>query len=348
MSQATRIVFCDCKHADLVPKGVEEGVLEKLTASGFAFENVADLCGVAAGKDPMLKRIAECGDAKIVACFPRALRWLFHVAGAPLPDDGVELLNMRRQSADEIVTRLLPDGDSGSSDDAVNRSPACLCGVAEDGAEPAAVTVAGSASNERMSGQPEGAFPEGWIPWFPVIDYDRCGNCKQCLSFCLFGVYAVDADERIEVRHPEQCKTNCPACARVCPNAAIIFPKYGKSPINGDEVREEDVRHDAVKVDVTQLFDGGAHAALRARGDDTRKRFSTEKVESGSTGEYERCRKKVQADLDIPDEVLTNVLKEHAKKSEPLSDTSENTEHQARAGSDGDRQSPPSDTAWDI
>ena len=28
-----------------------------------------------------------------------------------------------------------------------------------------------------------------WKPWFPVIDYDRCTNCMQCLSFCLFGVY---------------------------------------------------------------------------------------------------------------------------------------------------------------
>ena len=25
----------------------------------------------------------------------------------------------------------------------------------------------------------------GMKPWFPVIDYDRCTNCMQCLSFCL-------------------------------------------------------------------------------------------------------------------------------------------------------------------
>ncbi len=24
-----------------------------------------------------------------------------------------------------------------------------------------------------------------WKPWFPVIDYDRCTNCMQCLSLCL-------------------------------------------------------------------------------------------------------------------------------------------------------------------
>ena len=27
-----------------------------------------------------------------------------------------------------------------------------------------------------------------WKPWFPVIDYDRCTNCMQCLSFCLFEI----------------------------------------------------------------------------------------------------------------------------------------------------------------
>src|SRR5690349_15887991 len=34
----------------------------------------------------------------------------------------------------------------------------------------------------------------GWKPWFPVIDYDRCTNCMQCLSFCLFGVYGADRE----------------------------------------------------------------------------------------------------------------------------------------------------------
>jgi hypothetical protein len=27
------------------------------------------------------------------------------------------------------------------------------------------------------------------VPGFPVIDYDKCTNCMQCLSFCLFGVW---------------------------------------------------------------------------------------------------------------------------------------------------------------
>ena len=40
-----------------------------------------------------------------------------------------------------------------------------------------------------------------WKPWFPVIDYDRCTNCMQCLSFCLFDVYGVDDEQEIQVQN---------------------------------------------------------------------------------------------------------------------------------------------------
>ena len=43
-----------------------------------------------------------------------------------------------------------------------------------------------------------GAVKSGaWKPWFPVIDYGRCTNCMQCLSFCLFDVYGVSGDSKI-------------------------------------------------------------------------------------------------------------------------------------------------------
>lgn len=68
--------------------------------------------------------------------------------------------------------------------------------------------------------------PGKWKPWFPVIDYSRCTNCMQCLSFCLFDVYGVSSENKIQVQNNDNCKTNCPACSRVCPEVAIMFPKY--------------------------------------------------------------------------------------------------------------------------
>jgi len=159
-----------------------------------------------------------------------------------------------------------------------------------------------------------------WTPWFPVIDFQRCTNCLQCLSFCLFDVYGVDADGHIEVRNEEKCKTNCPACSRVCPDIAILFPKYGKGPINGDEVREEDVEKESMKVDISALLGGDIYAALKDRSQSARKRFSTERDESKALLERKRCLKELKGALDIPDEVLmslpsTGEIEERARRA---------------------------------
>ena len=53
-----------------------------------------------------------------------------------------------------------------------------------------------------------------WKPWFPVIDFNRCTNCMQCLSFCLFDVYGVTTGGKIQVQNESNCKTDCPACSR--------------------------------------------------------------------------------------------------------------------------------------
>ena len=145
--------------------------------------------------------------------------------------------------------------------------------------------------------------PGSWKPWFPVIDYDLCTNCMQCLSFCLFDVYGVEND-KINVNKQDNCKTDCPACSRVCPEAAIMFPKYKQGPINGAEVRPEDLQREAMKVDISALLGGDIYATLRDRSSKARERFSTERDESKALLERKRCLKKLQKDLDIPDEVL--------------------------------------------
>jgi hypothetical protein len=102
-----RILYCHCNYAQVVPPEVKEAVLQKLCESQVAFDAVADLCEMSARRDPQLQRLAETGAIKIAACYPRAVKWLFAAAKAPLPQDGTEVLNMRVQSADEIVQSLL-------------------------------------------------------------------------------------------------------------------------------------------------------------------------------------------------------------------------------------------------
>ena len=48
----SRILYCHCAYAKVVPEETKEQVLEQLADSGVAFEAVADLCEMSARKDP--------------------------------------------------------------------------------------------------------------------------------------------------------------------------------------------------------------------------------------------------------------------------------------------------------
>ena len=108
MSSAPRILYCNCTYAQVVPQEVKAEVLRRLCASGAAFDAVADLCDMSARKDPALRKLSESGPVRIAACFPRAVRWLFHAAGAPLPKEGVQILNMREETAEAVAGQLVP------------------------------------------------------------------------------------------------------------------------------------------------------------------------------------------------------------------------------------------------
>ena len=87
--------------------------------------------------------------------------------------------------------------------------------------------------------------------WYPVIDYERCTNCMECIDFCLFGVYGVDTLDRILVEEQDNCKKGCPACSRVCPENAIVFPQH-KSPAIAGAAGEVA----GLKIDLSKLFGG--------------------------------------------------------------------------------------------
>lgn len=146
-----------------------------------------------------------------------------------------------------------------------------------------------------------------WKPWFPVIDFDRCTNCLQCLSFCLFGVYGVDEERRIQVQNNDNCKTNCPACSRVCPEAAIMFPKYKAGPINGDSVSASDLQREKMKIDISALLGGDIYSMLKVRSERARSRFSKERDSDKALVERMKCLTKLAQSGDIPPEVLMSL-----------------------------------------
>ncbi len=278
------VLVCRCTQCAHVPDEVPAQVLEDLWHAGIACYAVDDLCRLAARKDPMLAGLAAETDLTVVACQPRAVRWLFHAAEADGLNGGPHVLNMRQAGAAEIVKQLVPGGTPASRRAA------------------------------RPSPRPEpDSDSDGWMPWFPVIDYDRCTGCRQCLGFCLFGVYAVE-DGRVVVAHPDKCKTYCPACARVCPNGAILFPKHESEAINGGENGDAG---EPVQVDLSKLAGGNLHDTLRRRSRAVRN--GQEPQQADEPCACSRLRE-LQEQLGIPDDVIRRIERESKGGSPPRAD----------------------------
>lgn len=111
-SDVVRILYCRCAYAQVVPPAVKQAVLEGLVAADRGFEMVPDLCEMAARRDPHLAELARgAGTLRIAACWPRAVKGLFVLADAPLPEQGVEILNMRTDSAEAVLAgAIAPPG----------------------------------------------------------------------------------------------------------------------------------------------------------------------------------------------------------------------------------------------
>jgi Pyruvate/2-oxoacid:ferredoxin oxidoreductase delta subunit len=125
-------------------------------------------------------------------------------------------------------------------------------------ANPALVQLGTLAREEAAAAAAPGFTPEQLLQqpgrrWYPVIDYSRCTNCMECIDFCLFGVYGVDKLDRILVENQDNCKRGCPACSRVCPEHAIMFPDYKTPAIAGAPVGNIS----GLKIDLSKLFGGG-------------------------------------------------------------------------------------------
>jgi len=283
-----------------VPEESKRKVYAGLVGAGAEVELVSDLCELAAKRDPRLAEWAKAESLKIVACYQRTVEWLFHAGGAPALEGGVEVFNMRTQEPDEIVRGLLGKGPGGE-----------------------AVEV---------------ALPEksgDWTPWFPVIDYSRCKSCKQCFDFCLFGTFTVTEDGRVEVSSPASCKTNCPACARVCPHKAIIFPKYGESPINGDEVVEDGTEQAGEDGKLSTMLQGNIRDVIRSRTAKT-KRFSMDPKDRPSA-DSKPSMEKLRRDLDIPMEVLNSLTPAEMKRVSAKSKAKQ--DEKSQGNSDDGRES---------
>ena len=196
-------------------------VCEKLSAAASID---ADLCLV-----PHLYDLEETGeivgairqistDGPVIvfaAMFPRAVRWTLQSFGAAVGNPDLHCFDLRE------IDITNPAAAAETIVDAITNVPGI---VAADGSAP---RPDGVCSMQMLIDDSTPAR------WYPVIDNERCSGCLECLNFCLFGVYGLDENSRPIVEQPDACRDGCPACSRICPAQAIIFPMYSDSMIAG-------------------------------------------------------------------------------------------------------------------
>ncbi|MDZ7740853.1 MAG: ferredoxin family protein [Bacteroidota bacterium] len=74
-----------------------------------------------------------------------------------------------------------------------------------------------------MAGTEYMGIPREKIPWFPVIDEDKCTNCGSCLEFCDNDVFE-QGETVMQVPNPYNCVVGCSTCQKFCDFDAITFP----------------------------------------------------------------------------------------------------------------------------
>lgn len=202
--QNKKITICTCVSRSFIDKDKVVEIAAFLKKQGRDVQIEADLCKKAILTPNDMEEIAS---GILLACFPRAVRSLFHFVGLTVDD----IIDIREAGCEEVCSNLQLSYTKNET-----------------------ITDKHLLQEEVK----RFAIEDGTDAWYPVIDKDRCTECGKCHDFCLFGVYTIN-DKQVKVVQPQNCKNNCPACARMCPNKAIIFPKYEKSPINGGITEEE-------------------------------------------------------------------------------------------------------------
>ena len=215
-----KVTICACASRDFIDKKQVAMLATALAQQGYAVNLVEDLCRLV---EQQSSKLAEMAGTTIVACHERAVKNLLKFRGC----EASAVYDIRQYSAAEILQQM------------------DIAAEVHDANEDFVRQI------EAMEAEP------GEDAWFPVIDEERCVNCRKCHDFCLFGVYTIE-DKQVKVVHPENCKNNCPTCARTCPKTAIVFPKYSQSPINGGL---EEGNEPAIRIDTKALY----NQALRER-----------------------------------------------------------------------------------
>ena len=203
-----------------------------LLQKGYPFTEISDLCGCSVDrKEDTRKLFTPEHEYLIIACYPRGVKLLLEKCGIDHPSMKINYKNFRELSNIQIFNSIDTFFADASSSNGISKLE----------------------------------YDCEWPSWYPVIDYSRCNSCGQCSDFCLFGVYE-KIDNKVVVVNPKGCKFNCPACARICPQIAIIFPKYEHAgAISGSDAIDEMAEQQRQNQDIDTILGSNIYKALEMR-----------------------------------------------------------------------------------
>lgn len=226
-----KIVLCNCGGKLIESHRLAE-ISEYLEQQEISVLRISDLCGACATqKDETRRQLTFDDEIMMIACYPRAVKLLLNEAGIETESRPFTYLNFRETDNETIYNQIQSFKNGNASQ----------------------FTEAKIASEHD------------WLSWFPVIDYTRCTSCGQCADFCLFGVYE-KTEGKVTVVNPKGCKSNCPACARICPRTAIVFPKYEHGgAIAGAESINEIEEQQRQQQDIDSILGSDIYKSLERR-----------------------------------------------------------------------------------
>ncbi len=248
-------------------RGLEQGIAEEIAnIEGINVLTIPHLYDLPKNSDAYQKLTQIDGDFVVVSwIFARAAHWILDRNGIQgqvgevklgepdEEDEDTEATSLQSDQSEPVVDRVTdlyprPDRKIHCIDLKIDNDPQAFISEIKR-------ILGKNAGNEETSlpivgGQLVQVDEQTSRRWYPVIDFSRCTNCMECVDFCLFGVYGVDGAENILVEQPDNCRKGCPACSRVCPANAIIFPQHKAPAIAGADTGGEE----GFKIDLSQLF----------------------------------------------------------------------------------------------
>ncbi len=226
-----KVIFCNCS-AKIIGADRLKAISEYLRQMEHPFVEISDLCGCSVDRKSETRDLfLSAGKVLIIACYPRAVKLILEKCGIDHQNLKFDYLNFRESNNDQLFTgiNLFFEGN----------------------------TEKGASSELQANAE--------WPSWFPLVDYSRCNSCGQCADFCLFGVYQ-KLDNKVVVINPRGCKNNCPACGRICPQTAIVFPKYEHAgAIAGADTIDEMAEQQRQQLDINTILGSNIYQALEMR-----------------------------------------------------------------------------------